>query len=136
MWPGPRCPGTLFVFKLDIKLSCETIRLEKPKECARVLGVCLQRGPQQTLALLQVLWDQSKRCPSPAELSPTCSLSPLMTREARPQATRLCSAWQRAGAAWCPASSHLHVRSRSCPVSVFPALGCGPELSHLLKSWE
>lgn len=70
VWPGPRCPGTLFVFKLDIKLSCETIRLEKPKECARALGVCLQRGPQQTLALLQVLWDQSKRCPSPAELSP------------------------------------------------------------------
>lgn len=39
-WPGPPCPGaaahqlTLFAFKLVVKLSCGTIRPEKPKECA------------------------------------------------------------------------------------------------------
>lgn len=35
---------TLFAFILVIKLSCGTIRLEKPKECARALGFCLERG--------------------------------------------------------------------------------------------
>lgn len=48
-WPGLPCPGaaahqlTLFAFKLVVKLSCGTIRPEKPKECAGP-GFCLERG--------------------------------------------------------------------------------------------
>lgn len=49
-WPWLHCRGaaghqlTLFAFKLAIKLSRGTVRLEKPKECARALGLCLERG--------------------------------------------------------------------------------------------
>lgn len=65
-WPGPPCPGaaahqlTLFAFKLVVKLSCGTIRPEKPKECA---GPGFLFGERLSVYSAG-MWDRRKHCHS------------------------------------------------------------------------
>lgn len=97
-----------------------------------------ERLPANTLAFLQVLWDQSKHSPSLAELSRPPSLSLPIICETRPQTPAPPSpsppgrGQVRSGARPPRTSTCAAGRARRC----FPVLDCSPELSRLLESPE
>lgn len=157
VWGGagawPRCPGaaahqlTLFAFKLLIKLSCGTIRLEKPKECARALGLFGERlsvnsihiptdsvGPESTW-LCPDLSNPARSLRFPA--SPSASAPHLQESLAAFPAPSV--ACPQASAPQPPSRPALREQVQEAAVSqpclAWPSLAA--EVNHLtLESWE